>query len=166
MFPLHCCAHALCDAGISTDIARRLLSHIAWNNEPLASRIATVIQNGIVAADGDAIVPWFKAAAELFMIDDPLKDLRFQLLLTAITTAMQSQQGFYKATETALMQFLSLTKNNLKLRQWAYEHRQSLKWMVDWLRVNVRPPAYYQVRLCPHGLFVTLGPLLSGLMWF
>lgn len=127
------------------DIARRLLSHIAWNNEPLAARIATVIQNGIVAADGEAIIPWFKAAAELFVIEDPLKELRFHLLLTAITTAMQSQQGFYKATEVSLLQFLSLTKHNLKLREWVHAHKQSLKWMVDWLRVNVRPPPYYQV---------------------
>lgn len=114
-------------AGINVDIARRLLAHVSWNNEPLAARIGEVIRAGVVAADGEAVVPWFKALAELLSIADDLQACarsiyefndhspscptylyaqarRFEQLVTSITTAMQSQAIYYKATEASIIQ--------------------------------------------------------------
>jgi len=132
------------DAAGTVPIARSLISHIVWNNEELSARIAGVIQAGIVAADGEAIVPWFKALGELFAIQDDLKDARLSALLGGVVAAMHSQQNYYRATETSIIQFVALGKHNTLFRQWVWANKASARWMLDWLRTNVRPPAYYQ----------------------
>jgi len=134
-------------AGISIVVARQLINHIVFNNASLSARIATMIQQGITAADGDAIQPWFKATAELFAIADDLQEARVGMLLQGIATAMQSQQAYYKATEVSIIQFVQLAKHNEQVRRWMYANAASLAWMVDWLRTNTKPPLYYQAGL-------------------
>jgi hypothetical protein len=75
-----------------------------------------------------------------------LQDRRLDLFLSATVAAMHSQQNYYKATEIALTRLIGMAKNNIPMRQWIFARRATLRWMADWLRVNVRPPAYYAVR--------------------
>lgn len=134
------------DPGIDLTIARTLVKHIVWNDETMASRLGDLIKNGITASDGDALNSWFVALGELLEIEDELQARRLDLLLTGAVTAMQTQQNFYKATEIGLMRFIGMAKHNVAMRQWIFARRVQLRWMADWLRVNVRPPTYYQVQ--------------------
>ena len=68
------------------------------------------------------------------------------LFLSGINTAMQSQAHYYKATEASILALMAISKHNVAVREWMYEHRDSLVWALQWLRTNVRPPTYYQVR--------------------
>jgi hypothetical protein len=61
------------DPGIDLSIARVLVKHIVWNDERTAVRLADVIKNGIVTADGETLVSWFVVLAELLEVDDELK---------------------------------------------------------------------------------------------
>jgi hypothetical protein len=88
------------------------------------------------------------------------QDRRLDLFLSAAVAAMHSQQNFYKATEIGLTRLIGMAKSNVAMRQWIFARRATLRWMADWLRVNVRPPAYYAVRCaCFSDLCVRVDPL-------
>lgn len=61
------------DPGIDLPISRLLVKHIVWNDEGIAVRLADVMKNGIIAADGEALASWFVVLGELLDVDDSLK---------------------------------------------------------------------------------------------
>jgi hypothetical protein len=68
---------------------------------------------------------------------------RVSVLVENMVKIMQTQQMYYRATESAIIQFTRMAKTSVLVRQWMYDNRDKWRWVEAWLEHNVRPPYNY-----------------------